>query len=101
MTSLDSIPRFYQKKFDLLCATVSNLGVLGKIDRILLAMTPDERNRPESMDEIARCRIANESGAEIDEIESLLCHFFRIRDQVRVFESLSPWQRFLSLVRRR
>ena len=56
---------------------------LGRIEAIILSMTPQERRRPDVLDASRRRRIARGSGSEVADINQLLRQFRGMRDMMK------------------
>ena len=64
-----------------------------RIQRMIGAMTEEERRDPDRIDHTARLRIAASSGTELQEVEQFLAQFDRVRALMRQMADMSAWQR--------
>jgi signal recognition particle subunit SRP54 len=56
---------------------------LDRLQAIILAMTPDERRRPESINGSRRLRIAKGSGTNVQQVSRLIKQFAQMRKVMR------------------
>ncbi len=68
-----------------------------RIERMIDAMTEEERRNPDSIDLSRRQRIAIESGTEPEEVERFLEHFKQLRTVMRSMAEMSLWRRIRPL----
>lgn len=68
-------------------------AALGRIERMIDAMTEDERRDPDTIDEGRRSRIAAVSDTQPHEVEEFLAQFREVRTVMRQMANMSFWQR--------
>ena len=68
-------------------------AALRRVEKMIDAMTREERREPDRIDETARVRIAAASGTEPGDVERFLQQFARVRDLMRQMAQMSFWQR--------
>lgn len=61
---------------------------LGRVEAIILSMTPEERRRPELIDASRRRRIASGSGTRVEEVGRLLKQFKEMRKMMKQFSGM-------------
>lgn len=61
---------------------------LGRVEAIILSMTPEERRRPELIDASRRRRIASGSGTRVEDVGRLLKQFKEMRKMMKQFSSM-------------
>jgi|SRR5579884_3291970 len=64
-----------------------------RIERMIDAMTEEERREPDIIDSNRLHRIALESGTEPHEIQQFLAQFAQVRSLMRQMAQMSIWQR--------
>ncbi|ADG06164.1 signal recognition particle protein [Kyrpidia tusciae] len=61
---------------------------LGRVEAIILSMTPEERRRPELIDASRRRRIASGSGTRVEDVGRLLKQFKEMRKMMKQFSGM-------------
>ncbi|MCQ2386118.1 MAG: signal recognition particle protein, partial [Clostridia bacterium] len=56
---------------------------MGRVEAIILSMTPDERAKPEKIDGSRRKRIAKGSGTAVEDINRLLKQFDQMKKMMK------------------
>lgn len=78
--TLEKLPFFHEMVPE--GATVDE-GVLSRIEAMIQSMTPQEREKPEIIDESRARRIARGSGRKVAEVKDLLARFHTMREVMR------------------
>jgi len=66
---------------------------LDRVDRIIAAMTAEERQNPDSIGASEKQRIASKSDIRADEVDHFLKQFFKVRSLMQETANLTFWQR--------
>src|SRR5262245_19065060 len=66
---------------------------LRRIEKMLDAMTREERRDPDRIDEAARVRIAASAGTQPEDVTRFLAQFAQARDLMRQLARMTFWQR--------
>ena len=67
---------------------------MGRIEAIILSMTPDERLRPELINGSRRKRIANGSGTSVEDVNKLLKQFEQMKKMMKQFSGMGKKRMF-------
>jgi signal recognition particle subunit SRP54 len=72
-------------------------ATLACIERLLDAMTPEERLQPARIGVVEIQRLAITTGTSVEEVERAVRHFKRVSDSMRRIARLSTWERIVLL----
>jgi signal recognition particle subunit SRP54 len=67
------------------------------MERIIDAMSSEERRAPECIDAARRQHIADHSGSQTDEVERVIRQFMKFQSQMQQINEMTVWQRIKSL----